>query len=160
MQDPIAPTYVIVGRPGNSEDMEKLTVISHYQRIKQYLNSYTKIFVNCFRYNQFSLTLVHFPGERAKRSFLSVRQVGLNGYVPLEFALEKTFSHYDREIICDALYDKKLDAVKSRFLLGRSDIIQDRVPFTASEQFLKKRALDTQEFSIFWRNSVKKTSFL
>lgn len=76
--------------------------------------------------------------------------------MPLEFALEKTFSHYDREIICDAIYDKELDAVKSRFLLGRSDIIQDRVPFTASEQFLKKRALDTQEFSIFWRNSVKK----
>ena len=107
-----------------------------------------------FRYNQFSLTLLHFPGERAKRSFLAVRQVGLNGYVPLEFALEKTFAHYDREIICDAIYDKKLDAVKSKFLLERSDIIQDRVPFTASEQFLRKKVLDTQEFSIFWRNSV------
>jgi hypothetical protein len=34
-QDPIAPTYVIVGRPGNAEDIEKLLEIPQSQRIKE-----------------------------------------------------------------------------------------------------------------------------
>ncbi|KAL3107903.1 hypothetical protein niasHT_019115 [Heterodera trifolii] len=45
--DPVAPVYLIVGRPGNAEEMEKLHPVPMLQRITYY--------------NRFSFTLLHFP---------------------------------------------------------------------------------------------------
>ncbi|CAK5118239.1 unnamed protein product [Meloidogyne enterolobii] len=123
-RDPVAPAYVVVGRPGNTEEMEQLSDIPYLERIKEYTD--------------FSMTLLHYPGSVAKKSLITVRQVDvLQGNVPMEFALEKTFSSYNIKEICNSMEGN----VKNKYQLESSRLISDR---KRHEKFLE----DTIEFSI------------
>uniref|UniRef100_A0A915LL10 Acid phosphatase n=1 Tax=Meloidogyne javanica TaxID=6303 RepID=A0A915LL10_MELJA len=123
-RDPVAPAYVVVGRPGNTEEMEQLSYIPYLEPIKQYTD--------------FSMTLLHYPGKVAKKSLITVRQVDvLQGNVPMEFALEKTFSSFNIKEICNSMEG----TIQNKYQLERNHLISDR---KRHEKFSK----DTIEFSI------------
>ncbi|KAF7632362.1 Purple acid phosphatase [Meloidogyne graminicola] len=118
-RDPIAPTYVDVGKPGDYEGIEVLT------------NKIKKHKVN-------PITLLHYPGSEAKKSLIAIRQVDVNnGYVPLEFALEKTFFIYNKNEICTSINE----GIENKYQLQTNSIIHDR---KANKKALK----DTTEYSI------------
>jgi hypothetical protein len=100
--------------------------------------------------------LLHYPGKDAKNALISVRQVDIqNGYVPLEFALEKTFALYDKQLICQAMDREELGLHhrkenRSKYWLERTKIIERRKAFTADEKFLKKALENPEEFSMFY----------
>ncbi|CAK5123448.1 unnamed protein product [Meloidogyne enterolobii] len=123
-RDPVAPAYVVVGRPGNTEEKEQLSDIPYLERINQYTD--------------FSMTLLHYPGSVAKKSLITVRQVDvLQGNVPMEFALEKTFTSYNIKEICNSMEGN----IQNKYQLESSYLISDR---KRHEKFLE----DTIEFSI------------
>uniref|UniRef100_A0A914LCF4 Calcineurin-like phosphoesterase domain-containing protein n=1 Tax=Meloidogyne incognita TaxID=6306 RepID=A0A914LCF4_MELIC len=123
-RDPVAPAYVVVGRPGNTEEMEQLSYIPYLERIKEYTD--------------FSMSLLHYPGSVAKKSLITVRQVDvLQGNVPMEFALEKTFSSFKIKEICESMEGN----VKNKYQLESSYLINDRKRH-------EKSLTDTIEFSI------------
>ncbi|KAI3415638.1 hypothetical protein GPALN_005235 [Globodera pallida] len=120
--DPVAPIYLIVGRPGNAEEMEKLYPVPWLQRI-----TYS---------NRFSYTLLQFPFDVTHtKSTLAIRQVDINnGDVPAEFFVEKTFANYEPEVLC-----AELDLIdrggESKYRMKLSDLTLERVqlllnPFT------------------------------
>jgi hypothetical protein len=100
--------------------------------------------------------LLHYPGKSAKKALISVRQVDIqNGYVPLEFALEKTFALYDKKLICRAMDLEDLGIHhrkenRSKYWLEHSQIIEHRQAFTFEEQFQKKALENPAEFSMFY----------
>uniref|UniRef100_A0A914HS35 Calcineurin-like phosphoesterase domain-containing protein n=1 Tax=Globodera rostochiensis TaxID=31243 RepID=A0A914HS35_GLORO len=120
--DPVAPIYLIVGRPGNAEEMEKLYPVPWLQRI-----TYS---------NRFSYTLLQFPFDVTQtKSTLAIRQVDIsNGDVPAEFFVEKTFANYEPEVLCAEL-DLIDGGGESKYRMKLSDLTLERVqlrlnPFT------------------------------
>ncbi|KAL3096086.1 hypothetical protein niasHS_005845 [Heterodera schachtii] len=109
--DPVAPVYLIVGRPGNAEEMEKLHPVPMLQRITYY--------------NRFSFTLLHFPVDVTQsKSTLAIRQVDIEtGDVPTEFLVEKTFANYEPRVLC-AEIDK---GTKSKHRMALSNLTSKRV---------------------------------
>jgi hypothetical protein len=77
----------------------------------------------------------------------------------LEFALEKTFALYDKQLICHAIDREDLEShhkeKRSIFWLEPGDIIEQKRAFTADEKFRRKDLENPEEFSMFYMVSVK-----
>jgi hypothetical protein len=71
---------------------------------------------------------------------ISIRQVDIqNGRVPLEFALEKTFALYDKELMCNAMHMQHPDndEKKSAFWLEPGIQLYQKMPFPDGDKYLR-----------------------